>query len=151
PRGASPIPWRAPLAGGGAAPLSPLDLFDFVGLGAAWRHYLDAGALALADERACERRGDRDLAFLGVGLGFAHQLPHLFLFGVLVEKRHGRAERDAVAREFRDVDDLGARELVLELGDARLVVRLRLLGRVVFGILRQVAVGARIGNLLDDT
>src|SRR5258708_39841708 len=41
--------------------LPPLDLLDLVGLGAARRHHLDVGALGLADERARERRGDRDL------------------------------------------------------------------------------------------
>src|SRR5215467_6673853 len=146
---ASP-PGLAPLAASRIASLSPLDLFDLVSLGPAWRHHLDAGALTLADERACERRRDRDLAFLGVGFGLADELPHLFLLGILIDKRHRRAECDGVARELRDVDDLGTRELVLEFGDARLVVRLRLLRRVVFGILRQVAVRARIGNLLDD-
>src|SRR4029079_8254252 len=57
---------------------------------------------------------------------------------------------DGVARELRHVDHLGARKLVLELGDATLVVRLRLLGGVVFRIFRQIAVRAGIGNLLDD-
>src|SRR5215470_2194579 len=130
---------------------APFDLFDLVGLGPARRHHLDARALALADERTGERRRDRYLALFGVGLGLADELPHLFLFGVLVDQRHGRPERDGIARELRYVDDLGARELVLELGDAALVVRLRLLGGMVFGVLRQIAMGARVGNLLDDT
>src|SRR5262245_45406687 len=51
--------------------LAPLDLLDLVGLRAARRHHLDARALGLADERARERRGDGDLAFLGVGLRLA--------------------------------------------------------------------------------
>src|SRR5262249_50288785 len=51
--------------------LAPLDLLDLVGLGAARRHHLDARALAFADERARERRRDRNLALLGVGLGLA--------------------------------------------------------------------------------
>src|SRR5215469_12437011 len=130
---------------------APFDLFDLVSLGSARRHHLDARALALADERTGERRRDRYLAFLGVGLGLADKLPHLFLFGVLVDQRHGRSERDGIARELRHVDYLGARELVLELRDAALVVRLRLLGGMVFGVLRQIAMGARVGNLLDDT
>src|SRR5262249_9423449 len=43
-----------------------------------------------------------------------------------------------------------ARELVLELGDATLVVRLLFLGGVVLRVLGKIAVGARIGDLLDD-
>src|SRR4029079_2790864 len=42
--------------------LLPFDLGDLVGLGAAWRHNLDGLALLLVDERACDRRGDRDAA-----------------------------------------------------------------------------------------
>ena len=59
--------------------LPPLDLLHLVGLGAAGRDDLHAGALGLADERAGQWRGDRDLALLRVGLGFADDLPHLFL------------------------------------------------------------------------
>src|SRR5215510_10881809 len=100
--------------------LAPLDFLDLVGLSPARRHHLDARALALA--RTGERRRDRYLAFLGVGLRLADKLPHLFLVGVLIDQRHRRAERDGVARELRHVDHFGARELVLELGDAALVV-----------------------------
>ena len=46
--------------------------------------------------------------------------------------------------------NFGARELVLELGDAAFVQRLRFLRRVIFGVLGQVAVGARVGDLLND-
>src|SRR5262245_66620478 len=83
--------------------LAPLDLLDLVGLGPTRRHHLDARALALADERTRERRRDRDLAFLGVGLGLADKLPHLLLFGVLIDQRHGRAERVGVAGPVRSV------------------------------------------------
>ena len=41
-------------------------------------------------------------------------------------------------------------EHVLELDDAALVVRLRLLGGMIFGVLRQIAVRARLGDRLDD-
>ena len=76
---------------------------------------------------------------------------HTFFFvGILVDQRHRRAELDGVAGQLRHVDHLGARELVLELGDAALVERLRFLGGVIFGVLRQVAVRARLGDLLND-
>ena len=53
-------------------------------------------------------------------------------------------------RQLRHVDHVGARELVLELGDGAFVERLLLLGGVILGVLRQVAVGARLRDLLDD-
>ena len=55
-----------------------------------------------------------------------------------------------VAGQLGYVDHVGARELVLKLGDAALVERLLLLGGMIFGILRQVAVRARVGDLLND-
>src|SRR5262249_33657005 len=137
-------------ARGGRRGSAPLHLDDLEGLGAAGRDDLDRVALLLAHQRARERRRDGDALLLGVGLGLADDLPHLLLFGVLVDDSDGRAERDGFTRQFRDVDHLGARELVLELGDAAFVVRLLFLGGVILGVLRQVAVGAGIGDLLDD-
>src|SRR5262249_50035955 len=92
-----------------------------------------------------------DASGLGVGFGFADDLPDLLLVGVLVNERDRRAERDGVAREFRYVDDVGARELVLELRDAALVQRLGFLRGVIFRVLGEVAVTARLGDLLDNT
>src|SRR6201996_2700138 len=105
-------------------PSLPLDLHHLVGLGAARGDDLDLRAFFLADESARERRGDGYLALPGVGLGLADDLPNGFLFGVLVDQRDGRAEGDGFAGQFRDVDHLGARELVLKLGDAAFVERL---------------------------
>src|SRR3954447_21487946 len=132
------------------AVLPPLDLGDLVGLGAAGGDDLHRGALLLADQRAGQGRGDRDAALLGVGFGLADDLPYRLLVGVLVDQRHGGAELDGVAGQFRDVDDVGARQLVLELGDAALIVRLLFLGGVIFGVLRQVTVRARIRDMRDD-
>src|SRR6202043_2777521 len=136
--------WQTPPA------LLPLQLDDFIGLGAAGRDDLDLGAFLLANQRAGERRGDGNLALLGVGLRLADDLPHRLLVGVLVDQRDGGAKGNGVARKLRHVDDFGARQLVLELGDAALVERLRFLGGMIFGVLREIAVGARIGDLLDD-
>src|SRR5262249_22961087 len=47
-------------------------------------------------------------------------------------------------------DHLGAREPVFKLSDAPLVERLLLLGGVILGVLREIAVRARVGYLLDD-
>ena len=62
---------------------------------------------------------------------------------IFVLKHDGGAELDRVAGKLRNVDHLGAVDLVLDLGDAGLVQTLLLLGGVVFRILRQIAVGAR--------
>ena len=55
-----------------------------------------------------------------------------------------------VAGQLGDVDDLGARELVLELGDAAFIEGLRFLGGVILGVLREVAMRARLGDRRDD-
>src|SRR5258705_4480852 len=130
--------------------LPPLDLGDFVCLGAAGRHDFHRRALLLADQRARERRGDGDAALLGVGLDFADDLPDRFLVGVLVDQRDGGAELDGVAGEFRDVDDVGTRELVLDLGNAALIVGLLFLRGMILRVLRKVAMRARLGDVLDD-
>src|SRR5208282_1974551 len=134
----------------GRGRLLPLDFDDLIRLGAARRDDLDLDALLLADQRPRERRSNGDLALLGVRFGFADDLPHRLLVGILVDQRDGRAECDRVAGKLRYVNDFGARELVLELGDAALVERLRLLRRVVLGVLREIAMGPRVGDLLDD-
>src|SRR5579871_346396 len=130
--------------------LAPLDLGDLVGLGAAGCHHLDGGAFLLADEGARQGRGDGDLALLGVGLDFPDDLPDGLLLGVLVDDGYGGAEFDGVAGEFCDVDDVGARELVLQLGYAALVVRLLFLRGVILRVFRQVAMRARFRDVLDD-
>ena len=91
-----------------------------------------------------ERGHDRDLAFLGVRLRLADDLPDPLFLGVLVDQRDGGAEFDGLARQFRHVDDLGAREPVLKLGDPALVERLQFFCGVILGVLQQVAVRARV-------
>src|SRR5207342_2836627 len=130
--------------------LLPLDLLDLVSLGAAGRVDLDGFAFLLVDQRARDRGGDRNATLLGVRLGLADDLPYLLLVGVLVDQRDGRAEGDRVTRQLGNINHVGARQLVLELGDAALIERLRFLRGVIFGVLRQVAVRARVGDLLDD-
>src|SRR5262249_23509868 len=72
------------------------------------------------------------------------------LVGLFVGERDGGAEFDRLARQLGNVDHLGARDLVLELHEATLDEALALACRVVLGILGDVAVVARLGNLLDD-
>ncbi len=55
-----------------------------------------------------------------------------------------------VPRQLGRVNDLGAPDLVLELGHARLVEALGFLGGVVLGVLRQVAMRTGFRDGLDD-
>src|SRR6185437_10729760 len=127
-----------------------VNLLDFIGLGAAGGDDLDLRAFGLADQRARQRRRNGNPAGFGVGFRFADDLPHLLLVGVLIDQRDRRAEFDGFARKLGDIDHVGARKLVLKLRDAALVQRLLLLGGVILGILRQVTVRARFGDLLND-
>ena len=62
----------------------------------------------------------------------------------------GRAEHDLVARQGRRIDHHRAAQLVLDVGDHRLDLALALLGRMIFGVLGEVAVRARFLDRLDD-
>lgn len=77
-------------------------------------------------------------------------LVDLLFLGVLVDQGDGGAELDLRAGELGNVDDVGAADLLLEIGDACLVEALLLLGGMVLGVLRQIAVGARFRDRLDD-
>jgi len=59
------------------------------------------------------------------------------------------AEHHAVAAQHGRIDHLRAGEPVLDVHDLRLDVALTLLGGMVFGILGEVAVGARLLDILD--
>src|SRR5437016_13238584 len=83
----------------GAEALPPLNLDHLERLGAAGGDDLDRVALFLSNQGTGERRGDRNALLLGVGLGLADDLPYPLLVGVLVDHRHGRAERDGLPRE----------------------------------------------------
>src|SRR5262249_52683601 len=86
-----------------------------------------------------------------VGLVLAHDLVGDAGTAVLVLELHGGAEHHlAGVRQLRRVDDLGVGELHLDLLNAALDEALLLARRVVLGVLRQVAVAARLGNGLDD-
>src|SRR5580765_1284020 len=105
-------------------------------------------AHVLADERARQRRHDRDPSLGGVRLVRAHDLV-ADLLAVLVLEQDRRGEGDAVTRGGR-LDDLGGADLALELGDAALDERLLLARRVVLRVLGEVAVRPRLGDGLDD-
>src|SRR6185312_12405368 len=71
--------------------------------------------------------------------------------GVLVLQVDGGAKHDAVARvELGDIDDLGGRKQGLQLGNAALDEALLLARRMVFRVLLEVTVRARLGNGGND-
>jgi hypothetical protein len=114
---------------------------------AAGRLHFHRLARVLADQRARDWRGDRDLARLDVGLVFADDLvAHGRAIGFVLEV-HRRAKHAApVGVHEPGVDHLRVGELRLEVRDAPLDEALALARRLVLGVLRQVAVRARLGD-----
>src|ERR1019366_2096463 len=113
---------------------------------------LDLGDIArfLADQGARDRRADRDEALLQVGLVITDDLvrdlrPRVFLF----EIDGGTEDHPALRVERRRVDGLRRGELAFDLEDAALDEALLVLGRLVFGILGKIALGASFGDRLD--
>src|SRR5687767_8605245 len=111
----------------------------------------DLVARRLADQGAGDRRVDRHEALANVGLVVADDL--VADLGTTVDRREfdGRAEHHlAGVRQRSRVDDLRIREPLLDLLDAALDEALLLARGVVLGVLRKVAVRARLGDGADD-
>ena len=72
------------------------------------------------------------------------------LVRLLVEDADVREDAGLRGVDLALVDDAGVRDGVLELGDPGLEMALGLLGRVVLGVLGEVALGAGLGDLLRD-
>src|SRR5262249_17888619 len=121
---------------------------DVEGLLAGWQLRGDSVADVLADERAGQRRHDRDAPLRRLRLVRAHDLV-ADLLALLVLEQDRRREGPAVPRRGR-LDDVGGADLSLELGDAPLDERLLLARRVVLGVLGKVAVGPGLGDRLGD-
>src|SRR6266850_970470 len=121
---------------------------DVEGLPAGRKLRAHAVADVLADERAGQRRHDRDAPFRGIRLVRADDLV-ADLLAALVFEQDRRGEGDAVARRGR-IDDLGAPHLGFERGDTALDERLLLARRMVFRVLGEVAVRPGLGDGLDD-
>src|SRR5262249_15333529 len=112
-----------------------LDRGDLVSAAAARRRDLDLVAFLLADQRARDRRADRQQAAFDVRLVLADDLIAGLGAVLHVDEMHRRAEHDLAVRvELRDVDDLRVAELRLDVADPRLHEALLLLGRVVLGV-----------------
>src|SRR5436190_22261530 len=115
------------------------DLLDLVIAVAGRRRDFDLVALLAPDQRSAERRIVADPPVLGVGFGLADELVFHRL-AVLVGQSDRRAEADLVPGRGRRIDYHRAAQAVLEIGDRRLDVALPLFRRVIFGILREIAV-----------
>src|SRR2546428_4135607 len=103
-----------------------------------------------ADQATRDRAGDADAAFLQISFCLARDGVLDLLPGIHVLELHRRAEHDPLAGEARDVDDLRPGEAVLQHLDPPFDVRLPFLRGVVLGVLAQVAVISRDGDLVHD-
>ena len=54
--------------------------------------------------------------------GFTHDLPHLILVSIFFDQRHHNPNLTVSPERVADVDDIGTRELIFTLGDARLLI-----------------------------
>src|SRR5258706_1268740 len=125
------------------------DVQDFIAFHPSRRLGVDDVAGLLADQRARDRRIDRDAALLDVGLVVADDLVGRRRLALFFQV-HGGAEHAAPFRiQQLRVDDLRVAELRLQLGDAPLDEALLRARRFVLGVLRQVAVRARLGDRGD--
>ena len=125
------------------------DFFDKVEAFARRHRYFDLFTLALADKRLAEWRIVGNTAYLGIRFVLSHNLvSHRFV--TLVEQSHRCPEHDPVTRKRLRIDNLGAAYAVFQLGDLRLDLTLAFLGGMIFGIFRQVAMGARLLDGVHD-
>jgi hypothetical protein len=104
----------------------------------------------LADQRPRDWRVDRNLARLDVGFILANDLIAYAGTGFLIlEIERCPENATPVSVEQFRVDDLGVRQFALDFLDASLDKALPFLGGIVLGVLREVAVRARLGDRRD--
>src|SRR5438132_98891 len=103
-----------------------------------------------ADQPARDRAGDADAPLLQIGFGLVYDGVLDLLPAIDVLELHRRSEHHPLAGEAGDVDDLRPAQAVLQHLDPALDVRLPFLGGMVLGVLAQVAVVSRDGDLLHD-
>ena len=125
-----------------ASSMDRQQLDDFELPRAARRRHLDRVAFLLVQERAADRRRRRDQSLGRVGVFGHHELKDQLLAGALDDVQR-RSEAGAIGRDAIDVEQRDLRHALLQHADARLDQPLALLGRVVLGVLAQVAQLAR--------
>src|SRR5690606_40139362 len=107
-------------------------------------------SLAAADQRARDRRRDRNAALTDVGLVLAGDLiDHPVAFLLVLELDRGAEHHLARVGQRPGIDDLGIGELRFELADPALDEALLFASGVVLRVLRQIAMAARLRDGLD--
>ncbi len=101
----------------------------------------------LPDQGTRNRRTHRNLALLDIGLVLTHDLvTHLFA-GRGIHQHHCGPENDtAFGIQVPWINDLSIGQLALKLLDTPLDEALAFLGGIIFGVLGQVTVRARLGD-----
>jgi hypothetical protein len=69
---------------------------------------------------------------------------------VFIDEDNGGTKFDCAAGELGDVDDFSTRHQILKLADAAFIEALLLLGGVIFGVFRKVAMRTCLGDRFDD-
>src|SRR6266545_1124027 len=115
------------------------------------RHaHLDHVALLVVEEAFADRGRRRDATLHGIGLFRGHEVVGDVVSARRVLELHGRAEADLAPRDLVEVDEGERGQPPVKLADARLQEGLALLGRLVLGVLAQVAVLAGALDLLGE-
>jgi hypothetical protein len=106
--------------------------------------HVDLVAGLLADQRARDRRRNRDPSCLDVGFVVTDDLVGHRVAALLLEIDGGAEHAAPVGVEQLRVDDLRVAELGLDFRDATLDEALLVARRIVLGVLREIAVRARL-------
>ena len=125
--------------------LENLQLFD-----AAGTDDLDFVAHLLIEQRAADRRGGGNLAVGGVGFLAGDQVIGDLFVAFGIEHHHGGAEPHLIVRNLGEIHHGHFGQALLQLADAGIEKTLAIFGRVVLGILAEVAVCARLQDLLGQ-
>ncbi len=84
---------------------------------------------------------------------FASSSPTILIDGfcirIFVDDCHGCAELDGITIQLGDINHLRARQLVLDLGQPAFNPALPVLGSMIFGIFRKIAMLTRLRNRLN--
>ncbi len=109
--------------------------------------HLNNVAYFFSEQAAANRRGRGNLAVSGVGFLARHQIIRNLLVLVDIEHHDAGTEAHAIVRDLREIDHRQVRQALFELIQPGVDEALPLFGCVIFGILAEVAVGARLQNL----
>src|SRR5437867_580012 len=145
-----PAPWRRTACTGTRSASDITNREHLIFAHAARRLHLGYIACRLANQCARNRRVDRNLASIDVGFIVTDYLIAYLVAGFEILQLHRRTEYDATFRlDLRGIDDMRVGKLGLVARYASFKEPMPLPGRLVLGVLRQVAVRARFSNRGD--